>query len=85
MQELDDEIIKSGVSPDNIRKWNVLQSVQDRNETLFYRYLWSKQKKISKEFSPLFRILMDNFIEMAPIIYTPTVGWACSHFSHLFR
>ena len=28
---------------------------------------------------------MDNFYEMAPIIYTPTVGWACSHFSHLFR
>ena len=36
-QEPDDEIIKSGVSPDNIRKWKVLQSVQDRNETLFYR------------------------------------------------
>jgi len=66
-REPDDEIIKSGVSPDNIRKWKVLQSVQDRNETLFYR------------------LLMDNFYEMAPIIYTPTVGWACSHFSHLFR
>ena len=37
-QDPDDEIIKSGVSPDNIRKWKVLQSVQDRNETLFYRY-----------------------------------------------
>ena len=37
VQEPDDEIIKSGVSPDNIRKWRVLQSVQDRNETLFYR------------------------------------------------
>ena len=36
-QEPDDEIIKSGVNPDNIRKWKVLQSVQDRNETLFYR------------------------------------------------
>jgi hypothetical protein len=36
-QEPDDEIIKSGVSPDNIRKWQVLQSVQDRNETLFYK------------------------------------------------
>ena len=23
--------------------------------------------------------------QMAPIIYTPTVGWACSHFSHLYR
>ena len=31
------------------------------------------------------RLLMDNFTEMAPIIYTPTVGWACSHFSHLYR
>ena len=55
------------MKPDNIRKWKVLQSLQDRNETLFYR------------------LLMDNFYDMAPIIYTPTVGWACSHFSHLYR
>ena len=65
--EPEDEIIKSGVSPDNIRKWTVLQGLQDRNETLFYR------------------LLMDNFREMAPIIYTPTVGWACSHFSLMHR
>jgi len=65
--EPNDEIIRSGVNPDNIRQWNVLQGIQDRNETLFYK------------------ILMDEFERMAPIIYTPTVGWACSHFSHLFR
>ncbi len=23
--------------------------------------------------------------EMAPIIYTPTVAWACKNFSHLYR
>ena len=66
-QEPDDEIIRSGVDPDDIRKWKVLQSLQDRNETLFYK------------------MLMENFVEMAPIIYTPTVGWACSNFSHLYR
>merc|ERR1719242_2719057 len=63
----DDEILKSGVKPDDIRKWNVLQGLQDRNETLFYK------------------LIMDNFDEMNRIIYTPTVGWACSHWSHLFR
>jgi len=63
----DDEIIKSGVNPENIRRWNVLQNLQDRNETLFYK------------------ILSDEFKEMAPIIYTPTVGWACTNFSHLYR
>ena len=39
VQEPEDEIIKSGVKPDNIRKWKVLQSLQDRNETLFYRWV----------------------------------------------
>jgi len=63
----DDEIIKSGVNPENIRRWNVLQNLQDRNETLFYK------------------ILSDEFKDMAPIIYTPTVGWACTNFSHLYR
>ena len=26
---------------------------------------------------------MDNFLTMAPVIYTPTVGWACTHYSML--
>ena len=38
-QNPDDEILKSGVDPDDIRKWNVLQTLQDRNETLFYKLI----------------------------------------------
>lgn len=28
---------------------------------------------------------MNNIVEMAPIIYTPTVGWICKNFSKLLR
>eukprot|EP00879_Flechtneria_rotunda_P030690 GHRR01033358.1.p1 GENE.GHRR01033358.1~~GHRR01033358.1.p1 ORF type:complete len:114 (+),score=21.48 GHRR01033358.1:305-646(+) len=28
---------------------------------------------------------MENFVEMAPIIYTPTVGWVCSNYHKLYR
>ena len=24
-----------------------------------------------------YRILLEHFVDMAPIVYTPTVGWAC--------
>lgn len=30
-----------------------------------------------------FRILVDNFVDMAHVIYTPTVGWACANFHKL--
>lgn len=63
----DDETLKSGVTPNMIRKWKVLQNLQDRDETLFY-YL-----------------LMNNIEEMAPIVYTPTVGWLCKNYSKMFR
>nr|AIW62930.1 malate dehydrogenase [Saccharina japonica] len=32
-----------------------------------------------------YRVLMDNFAEMASVVYTPTVGWACLNFSRMFR
>ena len=31
-----------------------------------------------------FKVVMDHIEEVMPIIYTPTVGEACQHFSHIF-
>src|SRR6476660_8104835 len=32
-----------------------------------------------------YRLLMDHIEEMTPIVYTPVVGMACQHFSHIYR
>jgi len=32
-----------------------------------------------------YRLLSEHLVEMLPIIYTPTVGDACEHFSDIYR
>jgi len=67
MHQPPEEVRRSGVTPEMVRKYLVLCTLHHRNETLYYR------------------ILLDNFKEMVPIIYTPTVGWTCQHSAELFR
>ncbi|MFC1776634.1 oxaloacetate-decarboxylating malate dehydrogenase, partial [Pseudomonadota bacterium] len=51
----------------DLARYLYLISLQDRNETLFYR------------------VVMNNIVEMMPLIYTPTVGAACQEFQHIYR
>jgi malate dehydrogenase (oxaloacetate-decarboxylating)(NADP+) len=53
--------------PTDLSRYLYLISLQDRNETLFYR------------------VVMNNIVEMMPLIYTPTVGAACQEFQHIYR
>ncbi|KAL9647365.1 hypothetical protein ABK040_011729 [Willaertia magna] len=47
-----------------------------------YIYLMSLQARSQTLF---FRLLVDNLIEMLPIVYTPTVGQACIEFDQIWR
>jgi len=60
-------LIRYNNESNDLRKNMLLSSLQDRNETLFYK------------------ILIDNIKDMAPIIYTPTVGKTCQQFGQLYR
>lgn len=51
----------------DVQRYLFLSSLQDRNETLFYR------------------LLRDHIEEMAPVVYTPTVGKVCQTYSHIYR
>ena len=66
-QQLDRVRFQLDKEDSDIRRYQYLRDLQDRNETLFHR------------------VLLDNIDELAPIVYTPTVGQACLEFGGSFR
>ncbi|MEN8041295.1 MAG: NAD-dependent malic enzyme [Actinomycetota bacterium] len=68
---IDEQLLRVRVQYDSkardIDKNVYLNSLMDRNETLFYRFV------------------LDNLQEVVPVIYTPVVAKACSHWSRIYR
>ncbi len=58
---------------------NYLQAGDDVRRYLFLSGLHDRNETL------FFRLLLDHLEEMAPIIYTPTVGLACEEYSHMYR
>lgn len=58
---------------------NYLKSVDDIHRYLFLTALQDRNETL------FHRLLLDHIEEMAPVVYTPTVGKACETFSHIYR
>ncbi|MFS2224517.1 NAD-dependent malic enzyme [Pantoea sp. B65] len=62
------------------RAWRQFQNFKDNNNKHVYL------RNIQDTNETLFYRLLDNHLEeMMPVIYTPTVGAACEHFSEIYR
>jgi len=60
-----------------------LEQVRSKSTDL-ERYIYLSSLRNSNV-TLFYRLLMDNFEELVPIVYTPTVGEACVKFSHIYN
>ena len=58
---------------------NMRRKAYDIERYIFLMALLGRNERL------FFKVLMDNIIELMPIVYTPTVGQACQEFAHIFR
>ncbi|MCY4051438.1 MAG: NAD-dependent malic enzyme [Gammaproteobacteria bacterium] len=58
---------------------NMRRKESDIEKYIFLSMLQDRNERL------FFRLIMDNFQELLPIVYTPTVGQACREFANIFR
>ncbi|KAK9842196.1 hypothetical protein WJX84_009028 [Apatococcus fuscideae] len=60
--------------------------VKDEGVTKEHVRKWFVLTQLQDRNETLFyNLLLNNFVDMAPILYTPTVGWACLNYHKVYR
>ena len=76
-------LLPPGVATEEQQRARAYENYQrSGNEVQRYLFLAALQDRNETLF---YRLLVDHLEEMAPIVYTPTVGRACEQFSHIYR
>ena len=76
-------LLPYAVSTQEIQVKRVLANMRRKaNDIERYIFLMALEDRNERLF---YRVLQENIVELLPIVYTPTVGQACSEYSHIFR
>lgn len=76
-------LLPYAVSTQEIQVKRVLANMRRKTNSIEqYIFLMSLEDRNERLF---FRLLVENIVELLPIVYTPTVGQACFEYSHIFR
>jgi len=76
-------LLPPGVATEQEQRARAYENYQ-RSGSEVQRYLFLAALQDRNE-TLFYRLLVDHLEEMAPIIYTPTVGRVCEQFSHIYR
>ncbi|MCZ6861939.1 MAG: oxaloacetate-decarboxylating malate dehydrogenase, partial [Alphaproteobacteria bacterium] len=76
-------LLPAAICPQPLQLERVMENIRRKNNEIEkYIFLAALQSRNERLFH---RVLIDNIVELMPVVYTPTVGQACKEFAHIFR